>query len=544
MQSKTSTWTAPELDSVLAALRRAVDEKRDQAFLDFSGQSFTYGEIDGLSSQLANSLATLGVTGGDRVTTLLDNGVDPLICWLALNKLGAIWVPINSAYRGEFLRHQMADCGAKLMICERHYLDRVSAIAERLVELKLVLIHGPSGDTPACPISTAEFDGCRGSDDTPITREVSPSEIACLFYTSGTTGPSKGCVLTHNYLCNTSRMSLDLYPPLQNESAIWWTPLPMFHLAVFIAVIIPTLLRQGQASIGQRFSISNFWSEVEKRGADHVLLLGAMIPLVANAPDDEAMLRYRGRLKVIEGAPFSSEVRATWKRRFEVGEINDYTYSLTEGGKLATCRYDQPRPPEGSSGRIAEDFDVLILDDDDRPLPPGTPGEIAFRPRKPHIMYEGYWQRPADTLKVWRNLWMHTGDIGNIDENGYFYFVDRKKDYLRHRGENISSFEMEAIFAEHPDIRDVAVHAVPSELGEDEIKVTAVLKAGTSLTEESLCRWSVDRVPYFAVPRFIEFREVLPRNPVGRLLKFQLRAEGRTQNTWDRAKSDLKIQRR
>jgi crotonobetaine/carnitine-CoA ligase len=171
-------------------------------------------------------------------------------------------------------------------------------------------------------------------------------------------------------------------------------------------------------------------------------------------------------------------------------------------------------------------------------------GEVICRPRKPHVMFEGYWKRPADTLKIMRNLWLHTGDIGKFDEDGFFYFLDRKKDYLRRRGENISSFEMENTFRAHPAIEDVAVHAVLSDLTEDDVKVTAVLKPGSALAEEALCLWAVDRLPYFAVPRFIEFRAELPRNPVGRILKYQLRDEGCTPATWDREKAGIQLAKR
>lgn len=159
-------------------------------------------------------------------------------------------------------------------------------------------------------------------------------------------------------------------------------------------------------------------------------------------------------------------------------------------------------------------------------------------------MFEGYWNRSQDTLAVMRNLWFHSGDIGRFDEDGYFFFVDRKKDYLRRRGENISSFEVETGFRAHPAIDDVAVHAVPADSGEDDVKVTVVLKPGTQLTEEQLCRWAIDRLPYFAIPRYFEFREDLPRNPVGRVLKYTLRSEGCTPKTWDREKAGVNVPRR
>jgi crotonobetaine/carnitine-CoA ligase len=171
-------------------------------------------------------------------------------------------------------------------------------------------------------------------------------------------------------------------------------------------------------------------------------------------------------------------------------------------------------------------------------------GEIVCRPLHPHVMFEGYWKRPEGSLSVLRNLWFHTGDMGKFDADGNFYFMDRKKDYLRRRGENISSYEMEYTLLRHGELAEVAVHAVPSALTEDDVKVTAVLIPGSTLTEESLCQWCIEHMPYFAVPRYIEFRADLPKNPVGRVLKYQLRDEGSTPTTWDREQAGVQLARR
>ena len=192
---------------------------------------------------------------------------------------------------------------------------------------------------------------------------------------------------------------------------------------------------------------------------------------------------------------------------------------------------------------LNEDFDVRIVDENDNELPSGQAGEIIVRPRHPDIMFSGYWNRPEDTLKILNNLWLHTGDIGRFDEDGFFYFVDRKKDYLRRRGENISSYELEMTINQHPDIDQVAVHAVLTD-SEDEVKATAVRVAESKINEETLCRWCIDNLPYFAVPRFIEFRDALPRNPFGRVLKYQLRDEGCTLQTWDRETSEVTLEKR
>ena len=248
-------------------------------------------------------------------------------------------------------------------------------------------------------------------------------------------------------------------------------------------------------------------------------------------------------MRRVSAAPFPPAVVQKWIDRFGVPAKGTAGYGMTEAATISNLGPDEPHGPPGSSGRVGGDFEVRIFDDSDNELPAGEAGEIVVRPRRPNILFQGYWNRPADTVKVWRNLWFHTGDLGRIDEQGYLYFVDRKKDYIRRRGENISTFEMEAVFRRHPDLQDVAVHAVLSPLGEDEVKVTAELKLGAHLGEEELCRWSIERLPYFAVPLYVEFREALPRSATGKVLKEQLRSEGKTEATWDREAARIVVKR-
>jgi crotonobetaine/carnitine-CoA ligase len=201
--------------------------------------------------------------------------------------------------------------------------------------------------------------------------------------------------------------------------------------------------------------------------------------------------------------------------------------------------------PLGSSGKPNEaDFDVRIFDDADRELAAGEVGEVVVRPRRPGVMFDGYWRRPDTTVAMTRNLWYHTGDLGRFDADGFFHFVDRKKDYLRRRGENISSQEQERIYLSHPDIHEVAVHAVLSEHAEDDVKVTAVRVEGSTLSEAELFEWARERVPYYALPRYIEFRETLPRSVLNRILKYRLRDEGFTSQTWDRERENVTWERR
>lgn len=530
-------------DTVLRALERAVRVAPERLLFDFSGDQYSYGEVDRLTNRLARSLRQLGVAEGDTVTTMFDNNIDGILAWLAINKLGAISVPLNTALRGDFLRHQVADAKAAIVLCESAYVERIAAVSADLPELDLILYRGTLGGTPTAESAIAPLDDHRGDDERPLGLDVDPTALACIIYTSGTTGPSKGCMISHNYIRNLAQQKLRSAPATAQD--ITFTPLPLFHLNAIASGVTATIVSQGRIVFAPRFSVSKFWPEIERSGATIASILGSMGRLLADAPDNEAMKRCHGQIHTVRGNPFPPGVQEIWKRRFGARHVGGNDYGLTEAAVVTSLPEGGYRDaPPNSSGRRNEDFDVIIVDDDDIEVPPGTSGEVLIRPRAPHVMFEGYWRRPEDTLKVLGNLWFHSGDIGKFDEDGFFYFVDRKKDYLRRRGENISSFEMEATFSAHPDIEDVAVHAVESPVGEDDVKVTAVLRDGADLAPEDLCRWSIDRVPYYAVPRYIEFRGSLPKNPQGRVLKYQLRDEGATPDTWDRDASDLEVTRR
>jgi crotonobetaine/carnitine-CoA ligase len=349
-------------------------------------------------------------------------------------------------------------------------------------------------------------------------------------------------MISHNFVCNLARQSNGIYSI--SEADVMWTCLPLFHMNAIAVSVMASMLVGARVAVVPKFSVSGFWPEIVRSGATIASVLGSMAVFISQAEDNAASLAAKGQLRAVQGAPWPVEVAEAWRQRFGIKcQIAARLYGITEACLVTSVGAEVEVPP-GSSGRRNSDFDIRIVDDNDHEVPPGTPGEVICRPLKPHVMFEGYWKRPAETMKVMKNLWLHMGDIGRFDEAGWFYFLDRKKDYLRRRGENISSFEMENAFSQHPAIAEVAVHAVLSNASEDDIKVTAVLHPNASLTEEELCRWSLDRVPYFAVPRYIEFRTTLPRNPVGRVLKFQLRDEGCTAATWDLERSGLKFARR
>lgn len=525
--------------TINAELAARLDSDPDGAYLDFMGDAYTARRIDDQAGRLAAALTGIGVGRGDRVASLLENGPEQVVTFFATLRLGAVAVPVNTAYKGEFLRHQLADAGARVVVVQGEFAGRVEEVATALVDLEAAVVVG-SADVPITAVPTHGYDAFVASATSGIAPvDVAPSDLACLIYTAGTTGPSKGCMLSHNYVVCMARQIARAWQRTPDD--VVWTPLPLFHLNAISIAVVGTLLVGGAASIARRFSVSGFWPEIRRSNATITSILGSPAVLIANADDHPDQAGHR--LRLCAAAPMPPDTDRIWRERFGCVTFSG-GFGLTEASLIAALPPGEENRA-GAAGKANDiEFEVRLLDDDDVEVASGEVGEICCRPRIPDGMFAGYWNRPADTMAVLRNLWFHTGDLARLDADGFFYFVDRKKDALRRRGENISSFEMEKTFHGHAAILDVAVHAVPSEMGEDEVKVTCVLQPGTDLDAEELCRWAAERVPYFAIPRYIEFRDDLPRNPVGRVLKYELRADGVTPGTWDREAAGVTFERR
>lgn len=531
------SYSAGMRDTAGAALARVVRRYGDEIFFDIDGEAVTFAEFDRRTTRFANALTALGLAKGDRLITLCETSSDAAMAWFATSKIGAVWAPVNLAYRREFLRHQVCDAGAKIAVCDREHLERLVEIADQLPDVKLILCRGDATALPDCAIRIEPLDSHRGADDTAPDVEVTPDDLAMLIYTSGTTGPSKGCMLSQNYVCMWGRQqqrAIGLEPGVTTIA-----PLPMFHAGALTA-LMGGLIAGTRVCIPKRFSVSSFWDEVERSGASRLFLMANMFPLVAHAPDTPAMKRCFGQIKVMMGVPCPPDIRRIFETRFGVAHVLPAMYGQTEVQRLTMTSLGHDAP-DFSIGRPADEFELAILDERDLPVPPNTVGEICCRPKHPNVMFEGYWNRPEETARAWRNLWMHTGDLGRVDEQGFVYFVDRAKDYLRCRGENISSFEVEQAFLSHPAVLEAALHAAREGVGEDEVKVTLVLRPGAAIDERELCLWAIETLPFFAVPRYFEFRRELIKNPVGRVLKYRLREEGVTPATWDREAAGLDV---
>ncbi len=559
-------WISGEQHTITALLARRLESDPHREYLDVCGTKLSAAEVNAVACRLSNALSELGVGQGDRVATLVENSPAALLAWWGAVRGGAVAVPINTAYKGTYLAHQLRDSGAKVLVVQRDLLDRAAAVVPDLADLAHVIViddasdgaddagglaDAPSGESSIDPGAFAGAKLLRWSevltaDDAEPVVSIRPSDLGTFVYTGGTTGLSKGCMLSHGYHEALSRQ-IGLCWGRTAEDVVW-TPLPMFHFNALVTAVLGALVFGGRAAIYKRFSVSNFWPEMNRVGATVTSTLGTMAYLLAHDEDRPEMPRSgqalaNTSLRLIGAAPLPVEVDNVLRDRFGV-ETFSGAYGVTEASLISWQPPGVRNKPNAAGVINDEYFDTRIFDDDDNELPRGSDGEIVVRPKRPHVMFEGYWGRPDVTVETSRNWWYHTGDIGRIDEDGFLYFVDRKADYLRRRGENISSFEVERALMGHGGLADVAVHAVPSAMSEDDLKVTATLAPGAALTEEALFRWCIDELPYFALPRYIEFRESLPRSPVGRVLKRELRDEGVTAATWDADASGITYAKR
>lgn len=539
------SWIAQdERHTLRSLLERRLEQDPKGQYLDVCGTAMSAAEVQASAGCLAGAFTALGVRAGDRVATLVENSPEAVLAWWATVLAGAVSVPVNTAYKGQYLQHQLADSGSRILVVEASLADRAARVTAALEDLEHVVVIGESAEVFGRP--THSWSALLQSDPPAQWRQRGPADLATFVYTGGTTGPSKGCMLSHHYHAALARQ-IGICWERQAEDVVW-TPLPLFHFNAITTAVVGPLLFGGRAAIERRFSVSRFWPEMNRTQATITSTLGTMAYLLAHDTERPEMPRSgepqaNSSLRLIGAAPMPVEVDRVIRERFGVVTFSG-AYGVTEASLVSWQPPGVQNRPNAAGVINDRYFDVRIFDDDDGEVARGTDGEIVLRPKRPHVMFEGYWGRPEATVEASRNWWYHTGDVGRIDQDGYLYFVDRKADYLRRRGENISSFEVERVLMGHGQLSDVAVHAVPSELTEDDLKVTATLVDGSSLRPEELFTWCVDQLPYFALPRYIEFRQELPRSPVGRVLKRELRHEPLDEGVWDAQAAGIEYERR
>jgi len=524
-------WVLPE---VLAYQARQRGTKPFVTMVD--AETITYAQAEAESAKVAGFLSDLGVAPGDTVAVMAPTGLDYIRLWLGLGRLGAILVALNTDLKGSFLSHQLRNSGARLAVFHATHLAVLTDIAADAPEIATVVTIG-GGDLGAIR------DGWRGVsfDDwrqAPRYEGPLPSyrDIAAIIYTSGTTGPSKGVLIPHAHSYLFGLGTIDNHAMTDDD--LFYITMPMFHINGLYLQLYATLIAGASAVIRPRFSAGNWLADVRQYQATITSVLGAMSAFVFSTPPSPEDRDHR--LRIIQTAPNPPEHDRIWRERFGLPEVLS-GFGMTEVNLPVYGHIGKTRP--GTSGLVYERyFEVEIRDSEtDEPVPHGQVGEIMVRPRLPYGFMAGYHQMPDKTVEAWRNFWFHTGDAGTMDADGYVTFIDRIKDCIRRRGENISSFEVEDAIIRLDGVKEVAAFAVPAGMvgGEDEMMLVVVPEPGATLDPAAIARFAQQHLPRFAQPRFIEIVPSLPRTPTAKIQKNKLRQRGVTASAWDREKSPV-----
>jgi crotonobetaine/carnitine-CoA ligase len=511
------------VDTVVAVLDHAAARDGDRATIHCAGRDVGATAIRADSLRLAAALAAGGIGPGDRVALMMRNVPEFLVAWFGILRAGAIEVPVHSAYRGPLLEHILRESGARALVCDGEFLDRLGAIDAPALEQ--LIVRGPAPDVADLPPS-ATFEQALAFAPLQSSPPIAPGDVSCILYTSGTTGPSKGAVLTHRANLQLARANLTLmeYGP----EDVLYTAFPLFHVNAKFTSVVSSLLCGARLVLEERLSASRFWDTMRAHGVTSFNYMGSMLTILAKqAPRDDDRDHPVTRAY---GGGCNGPLWHEFEERFGV-RLHEH-YGMTEIG-IATWNTRTVRRA-GSCGRAVPYFDVRLADEQDVDVAAGEVGEIQVRPRHPDTMLREYWARPEATIAATRNLWFHTGDRAWQDEDGFFHYVDRVKDSIRRRGENVSSWEVESVVSAFPGVVESAAYGVPSDLGEDDVMVAVVPEPGTALDVEALVEHCRERLAYFAVPRYLRLCATLPKTPSQRVQKFRLREDGVTADTIDR----------
>ena len=525
-------WTLVHL------LRRQAAAHGDRPFARFEDvQAYSFRAHEAWTDSLAGSLAALGVGPGDRVLGLIGNRAEAIGLMFAAVKLGAVWVPLNTGLRGAFLQHQLHNAEPRVVVVEDRLAANLRDVGPAPVSpAALILVGDAAMPTPpalrgARRLGFAELAGLGAPAG--LTRPTpAPGDVAMIMYTSGTTGPAKGVLMPHGH-CYLLGLGLAEATGLSPADR-FFICMPLFHANALHLQFLGSLIMGAQVVVAERFRASTWLEEVRAAEATVTNALGVIPEFIFRQPPTPRDRDHR--LRVIMAIPISAEWGPAFEARFGVPFMQGF--GMTECNMVAYSRPGDPLVPGCAGHPLTQWFEVGIVEPEtDAPLPVGQTGEIVVRPRLPGCFMAGYFRMPDKTVEAWRNLWFHTGDAGRLDAAGRLHYVDRIKDCIRRRAENISSFEIEQVLNAHPAVAESAVVGikVAGAGGEDEVKAYVVPAAGATVDPVALLDWCTPRMPYFAVPRFVEVvAGELAKTATGKLQKTALRAAGVTANTWDR----------
>jgi crotonobetaine/carnitine-CoA ligase len=514
----------------------------DTDFLITDDQRITFAEAEDCSNRLASGFQALDVGNGDRVCFFMGNLPEMVLMCLALNKLGAIWVPICTDYKGEWLLQTIQRSEPKLLVTDREHAQRLGEVLEQLPPLPVIALGGSEAGLPEA------IDYQSVLAHSPFTADYSQhhyGDTCAILWTSGTTGRSKGVMQAHNNWIRSTLLGAGMMYHSRPGDLIYCV-LPLYNSGAWLTCVLRALITGIGCVLEPRFSAGRFMERIKHFNATQTFAVGAMSIFLMNTPerDDDA----DNPLREACLAPIPPDKWQAFERRFNVKLLRS---GMGQSECLLTLNQEHCDPaikiPVYALGYPPPDADVRLFDDEGVEVPDGQPGEICVRPLAPHILFNGYFGDPQATAAAYRGEWFLTGDLARKDpETGAFFFVDRKKDAVRFAGRNISTLEVESVVLRHPQVKEAAAFGIPSEqlASEDELKVNVVLKVGEELRPEALCEFINQNAPHYFVPRYVEFVDALPYTPTNKVQKFALRDAGITARTWDREKSTFKVQKK
>lgn len=507
-------------------------ERPDQVAVVFEGgASWTYAELRRRVRARAAGLEHLGAARGDRIAVWMFNGAAAIELYFAINYIGAVFVPFNTAYKGRILEHVLENSDARILAVDASLAPRLHEVDTAKIEV--VLVAGGPATLPE-RLKSAALEDVSGDVEavSVLERPLEPWDLQSIIYTSGTTGPSKGVLSSYMHLW--SNAGPETWRMVTADDR-YLVQSPIFHIGGMGPPYV-MLARGASVVISEGFSTDRFWALVRETKPTVAFLLGVMATfLLKAAASDEDRGHSLRKVFVVPLTDSADELH----RRFGVDVFT--IFNMTE---ISTPILSAANPSKrGTCGRPRPGVEVRLVDGNDQEVPVGVVGEMIIRTQQPFAMNSGYNKAPEATAAAWRNGWFHTGDAFRKDEEGFFFFVDRIKDAIRRRGENISSFEVEAELCAHQDVREAAVIGVPSELTEDEVMAVIAPVPGRVIDPVELFRFAEGRLPYFMVPRYLRVLDDLPKTPSAKVMKEDLRRAGVTSDTWDAEKAGLRLRR-
>ncbi|MEM7118060.1 MAG: AMP-binding protein [Chloroflexota bacterium] len=481
-----------------------------------TGETLSYTAFNQLTNRVAHGLTALGIQRGDYVGIMLPNGIPFLAASYAMKKLGIVEVSINNTMRGLPLTRMINLTGCRTLITAAQFLDPIAQVLPDLTSLeRLVLVDGLGQAQVRFRrrLKLSSFGVLMSDDDSEATQTVRDDETAVILFTSGTTGVSKGCAIPHRSSVRAAESMIEAFDLTEDDCV--YSPYPLFHVGAAQYDVLPAMMVGGRAIIRDGFSLSNFWREVCQYGATWFMALGSVQPLLwAQAPCPEETAH---QMRFFWGTPLPVDHDA-FEARFNVKVARGGGYGSTDAGSVALPVWDK-----AGAGKVLERYEVAIVDEHDDILPQGAVGELVLRPREPAIMASEYIGMPDRTLKAWRNLWFHTGDLARLDEDGDLHWIARISERIRVKGEMVSGYEIEEGILTHPAIEDCAVIGIPDGRGEEEVKAFVTLRPNVSLTLAELRDYCHPRMSRFMNPTALEILAEMPRTPTGKPAKAELR---------------------